>query len=246
VTAGLSVGPVTLEASGFHGREPDEKRWGIEGGGIDSFSTRITVSPNRQWSGQVSIGRINNRELTHPVRDSLRTSSSLMYVRPLNGGHWATSIVWGRNVDLEFTQPPFFGDGFALAQPPKDNRRFHRVPFPTRIPRQVYNSYLAESTVRFRRRNWVWGRVENVDRDSYLLYEEEPFVALVEEQRYARVYAITAGYERELPVPSSWVNAGMGGQIMLYGVPESLRPIYGSRPVGVQFFLRFRLRPGNR
>lgn len=109
-----------------------------------------------------------------------------MYVRPTTGGHWATSVVWGRNVDLEFTQPPFFGDGFAALQSSKDNRRYHRVSFPTRIPRQVYNSYLTESTLRFRNRNWIWGRFENVDRDTYLLYEEEPFVRLVEEQRYAR------------------------------------------------------------
>jgi len=58
-TAGITHRWITLEASGFHGQEPDEKRWGIEGGGIDSFATRLSITPAANWSGQVSIGRIN-------------------------------------------------------------------------------------------------------------------------------------------------------------------------------------------
>src|SRR6476469_9452390 len=41
VTAGASYGPITWEVSGFHGREPDELRWGIESGAPDSLSTRL-------------------------------------------------------------------------------------------------------------------------------------------------------------------------------------------------------------
>src|SRR5262249_25508146 len=59
-TFGVTYRWLTWEASGFHGREPDEKRWGIEGGAIDSFATRFTVTPTTRWSGQFSIGRINN------------------------------------------------------------------------------------------------------------------------------------------------------------------------------------------
>ena len=242
VTAGITHRAFTLEASGFHGREPDEQPWGLERGGIDSFSTRLTVSPTPRWSGQVSVGRINNREVTHPVRDTLRTSASVMYVRPLALGHWATSVIWGRNVDLEFTQPPALGAGLVIPQSSKDNRRFHRVPFPTRIPREIYNSYLAESTLHFRGRNWLWGRVEHADRDSLLLYEEAPFVILAEERRFARVQSYTAGYLRDLPMPASWLRTGIGAQFTLYGTPEILRPIYGAHPAGVQLFLRLRLR----
>ena len=54
VTAGITYGPLTWEVSGFHGREPDELRWGIEGGAIDSLSTRLTVTPHERWSGQFS------------------------------------------------------------------------------------------------------------------------------------------------------------------------------------------------
>jgi hypothetical protein len=58
--------------------------------------------------------------------------------------------------------------------------------------------------------------------------------------RYAR-QAYTVGYERELPRPSSWLSAGLGGQLMLFGVPDNLKPIYGDSPAGVQIFLRLRL-----
>lgn len=239
VTAGITVGPATLEASGFHGREPDEKRWGMEQGPIDSFSTRLTVTPTPRWAAQFSIGRINNREETHPDRDSYRMTASLGYSRTFAGGHLASLLVWGRNHDLEFTQQPNAG---LLLDRRKTNRLYHVVLVPTRVPGYIYNSYLAEATIRFKRKNWAWGRAENTDRDSYLLYEEAPFVRLTEEQRYTRVQSYTAGYERELPSPAGWLGVGLGGQLMLYGVPDNLRPIYGEHPVGMQFFVRLRLR----
>jgi hypothetical protein len=42
ITVGLTHRILRLEASGFHGREPDENRWTIEAGTIDSWSTRLT------------------------------------------------------------------------------------------------------------------------------------------------------------------------------------------------------------
>src|SRR3954470_12780075 len=40
LTVGLTYKNFRLEASGFHGREPDEYRWNIDSGNIDSWSTR--------------------------------------------------------------------------------------------------------------------------------------------------------------------------------------------------------------
>jgi hypothetical protein len=240
VTAGVTAGPVTFEASGFHGREPDEKRWGVEQGAIDSLAARFTFTPTPRWAFQFSAGRINNREETHPDRDTFRMTSSLAYSRAFTGGHWASTLVWGRNADLPFTQQP--NPALLLNSTPKSNRRFHIVTVPTRVQGYIYNSFLAESTLRFGRKHWVWGRAENTDRDSYLLYEEAPFVRLTEEQRYTRVQVYTAGYERELPSPTVFVGAGLGAQVHLYGVPANLRPIYGAHPIGVQIFLRLRLK----
>jgi hypothetical protein len=242
ITAAVTHRWLTVEVSGFHGREPDEKRWGMEVGGIDSFATRVSLTPARRWSGQVSMGRINNRETTHPLRDTLRTTASVMYVRPLPKGHWASSVVWGRNNDLAFTAQPatFSGESGVLA--PR-----HIVTVPTRVPREIYNSYLAESTIRWRRHNWTWGRAELVDKDSTLLYEEAPFLLLVEERRFARVLACTAGYEREVPslagAARGYLLPAIGGQLTLHRVPAALVGVYGARPIGVQLF--FRVRIGN-
>src|SRR5438128_6128446 len=62
ITVGFSQGPLQLEASTFHGREPGENRWNIDTGKHDSFSSRLTVSMGSKLAGQFSIGRINNRE----------------------------------------------------------------------------------------------------------------------------------------------------------------------------------------
>lgn len=248
VTAGITHGPITWEASGFHGREPDEKRWGMEGGAIDSFSTRITVNPTSRWSAQISAGRINNREATHPIRDTLRTTASLGYSRKLRRGHWASTLVWGRNHDLAFTQLPSLNPVFplesartrlAFLRPPL--RPQHIVSVPTRIPGQIYNAFLAETTLRFRSRNWIWGRAENTDKDTLLLFEEAPFLLLVEEQRFARVQLTSAGYSRELPALASWLSPSLGGQFTWFHAPPRLAPVYGTNSFGAQLIFRLRL-----
>src|SRR5215469_9759446 len=43
VTLGFTSGILRIEAGGFHGREPDEHRWNIDQGPIDSWATRLTV-----------------------------------------------------------------------------------------------------------------------------------------------------------------------------------------------------------
>jgi hypothetical protein len=95
VTAGITHGMLRLEASGFHGGEPNENRWDIGYGAVDSYSARITVSPNANWSGQVSAGRLTKPEALEPG-DQVRTTASLTYNRPYTKGNWATSAIWGR------------------------------------------------------------------------------------------------------------------------------------------------------
>jgi hypothetical protein len=236
ITAGFTYGPVTLEASGFHGREPGELRWGLEQGAIDSFSTRVTVAPTSRWSAQFSAGRLKSAEVVHALRPDLRTTASLLYVRPLaSGGHWATTWLWGRNVDLSYTQLP------GLPVVPHALRPLHVVTVPTRIPPYTYNSYLFESTLFFHRTHWLWGRAENADRDSLLLYQQTPLLLLIDERRYARVQAYTGGYEYELPRALPWLATGIGGQITLFHAPPNLAPVFDANPVGVQLFLRMRV-----
>jgi hypothetical protein len=100
VTAGFTHGMARIEASGFHGREPDEHRWEIEAGKVDSWSTRMTVNPGQDWSLQYSIGHLTSPEALAPGEDVRRMTASVMYNRPIGKGNWASMLLWGRNQSL--------------------------------------------------------------------------------------------------------------------------------------------------
>jgi hypothetical protein len=100
VTVGLTQGIVRVEASGFHGREPDEFRWNIDQGAIDSWSTRMTVQPAQNWSGQYSYARIRSPEQLYPTENQERMTASVMYNKPLAKGNWANTVLWGRTRPL--------------------------------------------------------------------------------------------------------------------------------------------------
>lgn len=97
LTAGFTYRMIRLEASGFHGREPDENRWNIDQGKLDSWSARLTVNPAANWSAQVSLAYLTSPEALNPTEDLLRSTASVMYNRPLARGNWATALLWGRN-----------------------------------------------------------------------------------------------------------------------------------------------------
>jgi hypothetical protein len=209
VTVGFTHRAVRLEASGFHGREPDEDRWDLDSGSIDSWSTRLTVNPARNWSAQYSIAHLSSPEQLHPGEDIRRMTGSVMYNRPLHQlhGNWASTLLWGRNTVL---------------------RRG-----------EVFNSYLAESTLRFAEKNYVWTRMENVDRTSELLLGQNPEPPGFEEKFLARVQAYTVGYDRDLNLVPHLATA-IGGQLTWYGTPAVLKPLYGQHPMAGMIFLRFR------
>jgi hypothetical protein len=100
VTLGITHRSFRLEASGFHGREPDEDRWDIDSGRIDSWSTRLTVNPGQNWSLQYSIAELHTPEALAPVEDIRRMTASVMYNRALHRGNWASLLLWGRNQSL--------------------------------------------------------------------------------------------------------------------------------------------------
>ncbi|MEO6965094.1 MAG: hypothetical protein ABI076_04255 [Acidobacteriaceae bacterium] len=96
VTVGITRGIVRVEGSGFHGREPDEFRWNIDQGRIDSWSTRVTLQPGKNWSAQYSYGRLTSPEQLFPTEDQARTTASVMYNRPFQHGNLASTVLWGR------------------------------------------------------------------------------------------------------------------------------------------------------
>lgn len=95
VTAGFTTGKIGIEASGFHGAEPNENRWNIDHGAIDSYSARVTFTPNARWSTQFSAGHLTQPEALEPG-DQTRITASATYVRPYSDGEWASSLIWGR------------------------------------------------------------------------------------------------------------------------------------------------------
>ncbi len=210
VTAGLTYRIARIEASGFHGREPDENRWTIHQAAIDSWSTRLTIQPGQNWSGQYSYSRIQSPEALFPGESQERMTASIIYNRPLREGNWASTLLWGRTRSLT------------------DNA--------------IFNSYLFESTVRFLHQNYAWTRLENVDRSNELMIGENPLPPNFRELPIGKVQAYTAGYDRDFPLIPH-IESALGAQFTTYGVPGTLKPIYGAHPVGVAIFLRFRPKP---
>ena len=88
---------VRLEASGFYGSEPNENRWNIDWGQMNSYAGRLTIMPSKNWTIQVSAGRLTRPERQEPG-DVVRTTASVEYSRPIGDGNaWSTSLIWGRN-----------------------------------------------------------------------------------------------------------------------------------------------------
>src|SRR5438270_12310054 len=81
VTGGITYKSVRVEASGFHGREPDEFRWNVDSGAIDSWSSRLTFQPGQNWSAQYSLAHLTGPEQLHHNVNVRRMTSSLMYNR---------------------------------------------------------------------------------------------------------------------------------------------------------------------
>jgi len=78
-TLGFQNRQVQLETSLFTGREPDEKRWGIESPRFDSWSVRGTWTPTPDWALQVSHARLKEPEAQHPGENEHRTTASVQY-----------------------------------------------------------------------------------------------------------------------------------------------------------------------
>ena len=207
ITAGLTYRVLRIEASGFHGREPNENRWNIHQGRIDSWSTRLTLQPGKNWSGQYSYARIASPEMLFPKEDQERMTASAMYNHPLHDGNWASTLLWGRTRSLP--------------------------------DRAIFDSYLCESMLRFRGKNYAWTRIENVERSNELILGEAPLPPGFEEQPIGRVQAYTFGYDRDTDLIPHLASA-LGAQVTSYGVPDRLKPIYGEHPVGVAVFVRLR------
>jgi hypothetical protein len=200
VTLGGGWKRITLEGSAFHGAEPDEDRWDLDGGKIDSYSGRLKVKLGQAWSAQISHGYLHDPEIlesgdVHRTTVSVETGAD-------GTRDWAATVVWGENNEEH----------------------------------GISSSLLTEAAWQKTRLDQIYGRFEWVQKSEYLLatktLPEDP-------EPYADVYALTAGYLRNIDLLKH-ATTGVGGDVTVYEFPESLKPMYGDFPLSAHVFLRVR------
>lgn len=205
VTTGFVISKFKLEGSVFNGHEPNEERRSIQLGPLTSWSTRASYAPTKNWVAQYSYGRLENPEADEPGNQQ-RQTASVEYNRALSGRFFGQGN-WASTIIWGRVQKQF--ESFPL------------------------NSYLAESTLNFRRFNYAYTRIELVDKDELF-----PQVAM--HQSY-RIGAFTFGGVRDFVHSAKW-NIGLGSDVTFYSKPSTLSPFYGNKPVSFHIFIR--IRPG--
>jgi hypothetical protein len=168
LTAGFGWNKLRLEASGFRGKEPDENRWNIDMGAMDSWSSRLSINPHRNWTAQLSGGRLTRPEQFHPD-DIVRTTASVHHIAPRSSSSWwATSLIWARNYK-------------TIAK-----RASHAVIAETLVPLTRRNLFTA-------RLEWSQ-RDELFENDHRLAHEVEERTG----RSAFAVTAVTGGYTRDI------------------------------------------------
>ena len=97
VTAGLVLDRAKVEVSRFNAREPDQHRWNIEIGSLDSTSVRVSWNPTRTLALQGSWGHFVEPEQLEPGENQRRWSASALWANEVAPG-WklAGTLAWGR------------------------------------------------------------------------------------------------------------------------------------------------------
>ena len=99
VTGGFVFEDWKIEASAFHGREPDQYRWNFDSFTLDSGSARLSWNPDPHWALQVSYGFLKSPEQLEPATNQNRATASASYNVPFEDGNWQTTLAFGRTVN---------------------------------------------------------------------------------------------------------------------------------------------------
>ena len=198
-----------LEGSVFNGREPDENRYNFDAHKWNSRAARLSVMLNPNLTMQVSYGFLRSPEAAEPNTDIRRATASVQYNRALNRGNWASAFIWGRN----HTSSP--GETHNL------------------------NGYTFESTVQFREKNYLYTRLELVDKNELLRPADRAQLGITDDHPSFRIGAFTFGGARDF-ISNKKLTAALGSDLTFYSKPEVLDQIYGQTPVSWKLFLRFR------
>jgi hypothetical protein len=209
LTTGFTYRWFKLEGSIFNGREPDENRYDFDSHKWNSRSVRLSFAPNQNWSAQVSHGFLRSPEAQEPDTDIRRTTASLQYNRPFDRGNWASAFVWGRN------HTGSAGETHNL------------------------NGYTLESTVNFLDKNYLYTRLELVDKNELLRPADRALLGITDDHPSFRIGAYTFGGARDV-WNTDKVSMAIGSDVSFYSKPAVLDQLYGNHPVSWQLFVRIR------
>jgi hypothetical protein len=141
--------------------------------------------------------------------DVRRMTASISYNKRFARGNWASSLIWGRN------REEHHNDLFTL------------------------NGYTAESTVQFLDRNYLYTRLELVDKTGLLDSSERARLGITNSHPLFRIGAYTLGYSRDVWATDK-LNVALGSDVTFYSKPAVLDSVYGNNPVSYHFFVRVR------
>jgi hypothetical protein len=141
--------------------------------------------------------------------DVRRMTASVSYNKRFARGNWASTLIWGRN---------------------KENHTDEV---------ENLNSYLAESTLNFLEKNYVYTRLESVDKVDLLSHDETARLGIDDHHAVFRIGAYTFGAAREIWNTDKF-SLALGGDVTFYSKPDALDSVYGNNPVSYKFFLRIR------
>lgn len=209
LTTGFTYRWIKLEGSVFNGREPDENRYNFDAHKWNSRSARISIMPNQNWVIQASYGFLRSPEGSEPDTDIRRATASVQYNKPLKRGNWASAFIWGRN----HTSSP--GETHNL------------------------NGYTFESTFNFLDKNYLYTRLELVDKNELLRALDRARLGITDDHPSFRIGAYTLGGGREL-FTNDKVSMAVGSDLTFYSKPAVLDQLYANSPVSWKLFLRFR------
>ena len=121
LTAGLVFDRAKVEVSRFNAREPDQRRWNIETGPLDSTSVRLSWNPSRTLSLQGSWAHFKDPEQLEPGVDQKRLSASALWASEIAPGWklagtlaWGRKTVHGHNDDAYVTEASLKHAGWTL------------------------------------------------------------------------------------------------------------------------------------
>jgi hypothetical protein len=98
VRAGIGTRGLTLEASTFHGREPDEERTDVDLGKLDSFAVRAGWT-NGRWRAQASAAQLTLPEAVTPY-DARRLTASVEYTGGAAARIRGLTAAFGQNREI--------------------------------------------------------------------------------------------------------------------------------------------------